>query len=406
MQNFESRGMEFALLILGTIQWRAIETMRIAQIAPLYERVPPLYYGGTERIVSYLTEELINQGHELTLFASGDSITNAHLIAPCRRSLRLDSACKDRLAYHLLELEQVFQNAASFDILHFHVDYWHYPLSRRIDIPHVTTLHGRLDLPDLIPVYREFVDVPVISISDSQRAPLPSINWQATVYHGIPQDLYDFKKDQGSYLAFVGRISREKRVDRAIEIAKLAGMKLKIAAKVDAVDRHYMDGEIRPLLDHPLIEFVGEIGEKQKADFLGNAYALLFPIDWVEPFGLVMIEAMACGTPVIAFRRGSVPEIVDDGVTGFIVETIDDSLRALDKVEHFDRSRCRSVFEKRYSAVRMATDYVKVYERLIKTKVRPRPKRVAEAARLHRPSFGAPVNGEAGHAGTLQSKSR
>jgi glycosyltransferase involved in cell wall biosynthesis len=380
--------------------------MKIAQVAPLYERVPPLYYGGTERIVSYLTEELINQGHELTLFASGDSITKARLIAPCKQSLRLDSQCEDRLAYHFLQLEQVFQNAASFDVLHFHVDYLHYPFSRRIKVPHVTTLHGRLDLPELAPLYREFADVPVISISDSQRDSLPWINWQGTVYHGIPQNLYKFSKNQGSYLAFVGRISPEKRVDRAIEIAKLAGMKLKIAAKVDTADRDYMDSEIRPLLDHPLIEFVGEIGEKQKADFLGNAYALLFPIDWVEPFGLVMIEAMACGTPVIAFRRGSVPEIVDDGGTGFIVETIDDSLRALDKIEHFDRSQCRSVFEKRYSAVRMAADYVKIYERLIKTKVRPRPKRVAEAARFHRPSFGAPVNGEAGHVGTLQSKSR
>ncbi|HJU63574.1 MAG TPA: glycosyltransferase family 4 protein [Candidatus Binatia bacterium] len=380
--------------------------MRIAQIAPLYERVPPLYYGGTERIVSYLTEELINQGHELTLFASGDSTTKARLIAPCKRSLRLDAAREDPLVYHLLQLEQVFQNAASFDILHFHVDYWHYPFSRRVEVPQVTTLHGRLDLPDLVPLYREFADVPVISISDSQRASLPWINWQGTVYHGIPQDSYTFNKNQGSYLAFVGRISREKRVDRAIEIAKLAGMKLKIAAKVDAADRHYMDTEIRPLLDHPLIEFLGEIGEKQKADFLGNAYALLFPIDWVEPFGLVMIEAMACGTPVIAFRRGSVPEIIDDEVTGFIVESIEDSLRALEKVEHFDRSRCRSWFEKRYSAARMAADYVKIYERLIKTKVRARPKRPAEAARIHRPSLGTPVNGEAGHAGTLQSKPR
>ena len=380
--------------------------MRIAQVAPLYERVPPLYYGGTERIVSYLTEELINQGHELTLFASGDSVTKARLLAPCKRSLRLDSECEDRLAHHFLLLEQVFQNAASFDILHFHIDYLHYPFTRRVQVPHVTTLHGRLDLPDLVPLYREFADVPVVSISNSQRAPLPWIDWQGTVHHGIPPDLYDFKKSQGGYLAFLGRISLEKRVDRAIEIAKLAKMKLKIAAKVDAVDRRYMDTEIRPLLDHPLVEFIGEIGEKEKAEFLGNAYALLFPIDWAEPFGIVMIEAMACGTPVVGFRRGSVPEVIDHGVTGFIVESIDESLRALDKIEHFDRSRCRRVFEKRFSAARMAADYVKIYERLLETKVRIRPKRLAETVKMRRAALSIASNGEAGHAATLQAKPR
>jgi glycosyltransferase involved in cell wall biosynthesis len=380
--------------------------MRMAQVAPLYERVPPLYYGGTERIVSYLTEELINQGHELTLFASGDSVTKARLRASCKRSLRLDSECADRLAHHCLQLEQVFKNAAAFDILHFHIDYLHYPFCRRLEVPHVTTLHGRLDLPDLIPLYREFADMPVVSISDSQRAPLPWINWQGTVHHGVPLDLYECKQSQGDYLAFVGRISPEKRVDRAIEIAKRAKMKLKIAAKVDAVDRHYMDTQIRPLLDHPLVEFIGEIGEREKGEFLSNAYALLFPIDWVEPFGLVMIEAMACGTPVVAFRRGSVPEVLDDNITGFIVESIDDSLRALDKIEHFDRSRCRSVFEKRFSATRMAADYLKIYERLIETKVRARPKRLAGAAKIRRVGFSAPRNGEAGHAETLQNKPR
>jgi glycosyltransferase involved in cell wall biosynthesis len=231
--------------------------MRIAQVAPLYERVPPLYYGGTERIVSYLTEELINQGHELTLFASGDSITQAKIVSPCEQSLRLNSSCADRLAYHFLQLEQVSRNAAAFDVIHFHIDYLHYPLSRKIEAPHVTTLHGRLDLPDLVPLYREFADVPVVSISSSQRLPLPWINWQGTVHHGIPLDLYEYKKDHGDYLAFLGRISPEKRVDRAIEIAKRAHMKLKIAAKVDAVDRCYMETEIRPLLDHPLIEFIG-----------------------------------------------------------------------------------------------------------------------------------------------------
>jgi glycosyltransferase involved in cell wall biosynthesis len=380
--------------------------MRIAQVAPLYERVPPLYYGGTERIVSYLTEELVKQGHELTLFASGDSLTKARLLAPCERSLRLDPACQDRLAYHLLQLEQVFQNAASFDVVHFHIDYLHYPFSRRFETPHVSTLHGRLDLLDLVPLYREFTDVPVVSISNSQKTPLPWINWRGTVHHGLPLDLYAYQKNQGSYLAFVGRISPEKRVDRAIEIAKLAKMKLKIAAKVDAIDRCYMDKEIRPLLDDPLVEFIGEIGEKEKAELLGNAYALLFPIDWVEPFGLVMIEAMACGTPVVAFRRGSVPEIIDDQITGFIVESIDDSLRALKKVEHFDRSRCRKVFEKRFCAERMASDYMKIYERLIETKVRTRSKRLNEVAGMRRVGVSASSNGEAGHAGTLQSKPR
>jgi glycosyltransferase involved in cell wall biosynthesis len=347
--------------------------MRIAQVAPLYERVPPRYYGGTERIVSYLSEELINQGHEVTLFASGDSLTRGQLIAPCQRSLRLDSDCDIPLVYHLLQLDQVFQNAASFDIIHFHIDNLHFPFLRSLGRPHVTTLHGRLDLPDLVPLYEQFNNVPVVSISNSQRRPLPSINWQGTVYHGIPSDLYDLKSSHGTYLAFLGRISPEKRVDRAIEIAKRANIKLKIAAKVDAVDRCYMETKIRPLLDDPLIEFIGEIGENEKRQFLGNAYALLFPIDWVEPFGLVMIEAMACGTPTIAFRRGSVPEIIDPGVTGFIVETIEESLNALEQILRFDRACCRKVFEERFSASRMATDYLRTYQRLIDRKRRSRP---------------------------------
>lgn len=373
--------------------------MRIAQVAPLYERVPPRYYGGTERIVAYLTEELIKQGHQLTLFASGDSLTRGHLISPCIHSLRLDSRCEDRLAYHFLQLEQVFQNAAAFDIIHFHIAYLHYPLSRRIGVPHLTTLHGRLDLPDLIPLYREFSDVPVTSISNSQRTPLPWINWQGTVYHGIPTDLYKFKKSSGDYLVFLGRVSPEKRVDRAIEIAKLAKMKLKIAAKLDTSDRPYMDAAIRPLLDHPLVEFIGEIGDQEKADLLGNAYALLFPIDWVEPFGLVMIEAMACGTPVVAFRRGSVPEIIDDGVTGFIVNDIEGSLQALDQINDFDRERCRKVFEERFSTARMVKDYVKVYDRLLEARGRIKP-RIREVAK--RSSLAPHANGETGHADSLQ----
>ena len=375
--------------------------MRIAQVAPLYERVPPRYYGGTERIVSYLTEELIKQGHQLTLFASGDSHTRGDLIAPCVRSLRLDSRCEDRLAYHLLQLEQVFQNAAAFDIIHFHIDYLHYPLSRRIAVPHLTTLHGRLDLPDLIPLYREFSDVPVTSISNSQRDPLPWINWQGTVYHGIPTDLYKFKKSPGNYLVFLGRISPEKRVDRAIEIAKLARMKLKIAAKVDMNDRQYMDAAIRPLLDHPLVEFIGEIGDQEKAELLGNAYALLFPIDWVEPFGLVMIEAMACGTPVVALRRGSVPEIIDDGVTGFVVNDIEGSLQALEQVNDLDRELCRKVFEERFSAARMVKDYVKIYDSLLEATRRTKPRRIREVGK--RSNLASHANGETGHADSLPS---
>jgi glycosyltransferase involved in cell wall biosynthesis len=340
--------------------------MRIAQVAPLYERVPPIYYGGTERIVSYLTEELIEQGHDLTLFASGDSLTGARLVSPCARSLRLDPDCIDPLAHFCLMLEMVFEQAGSFDMIHYHIDYLHFPFSKRNLTPHVTTLHGRLDLPDLVPLYRRFAKMPVISISDTQRAPLPCINWQGTVHHGIPTSLYALHRNEGSYLAFLGRISPEKRVDRAIEIAKLAKMKLKIAAKVDRVDSKYMEKKIKPLLDHPLVEFIGEIGEEQKEDFLGNAYALLFPIDWCEPFGLVMIESMACGTPIIAYNQGSVPEVVDEGRTGFIVNGVEESVRALEKVRSLDRLRCRRIFEERFSATRMANDYVKIYEKLLR----------------------------------------
>jgi len=274
--------------------------MRIAQVAPLFESVPPKYYGGTERVVSYLTEELVCQGHEVTLFASGDSVTKAHLVAACRRSLRLDKHCIDQLSHQVLMLEHVFQRAAEFDIVHFHVDYLHFPLSRREQLTHVTTLHGQLDIPDLVPLYHEFRDMPVVSISNCQREPLPWANWQATIYHGVPADTYQFRAEPGSYLAFLGRISPEKRVDRAIKIARQVQIPLKIAAKVDRVDKDYFEAVVEPLLRDSLIEFVGEIGDGEKDEFLGHAYALLFPIDWPEPFGLAMIEAMACGTPVIA----------------------------------------------------------------------------------------------------------
>ena len=339
--------------------------MRIAQVAPLYESVPPKYYGGTERVVSYLTEELVRQGHEVTLFASGDSETNARLVAGCPRSLRLDEHCNNQLTHHLVMLERVFARAADFDIIHFHVDYTHFPLSRREPITQVTTLHGRLDIPDLVPLYREFRDMPLISISNGQRKPLAWANWQGTIHHGLPAHNYRFRAQPGSYLAFLGRISPEKRVDRAIDIATQAGMPLKIAAKIDPVDKDYFDLAIAPLLRNPLVEFVGEIGEQEKDEFLGNAYGLLFPIDWPEPFGLVMIEAMACGTPVIAYRGGAVPEIMEHGRTGFVVEAMEDAVEAVRRVPQLSRERCREVFEKRFTATRMASDYVHVFKRLI-----------------------------------------
>jgi glycosyltransferase involved in cell wall biosynthesis len=322
-------------------------------------------YGGSERIVSYLTDELVHQGHDVTLFASGDSVTEAHLVAVRQRSLRLDEHCVDQLAHHLVMLEQVMQRAAEFDVIHFHVDYLHFPLSRRMHTPHVTTLHGRLDLPDLIPLYDEFSDIPVVSISDSQREPLPHANWVATIHHGLPHDAYRLHAEPGAYLAFLGRISPEKRVDRAIEIARKLDIPIKIAAKVDRVDREYFKTRIEPMLDDSLVEYVGEIGEVEKGAFLGRARALLFPIDWPEPFGLVMIEAIACGTPVIAYRRGSVTEVIEHGVTGFIVDGEHDAIAHAARVGELDRRRCRMVFEQRFSAQRMARDYVKVYERLI-----------------------------------------
>jgi glycosyltransferase involved in cell wall biosynthesis len=339
--------------------------MRIAQVAPLYESVPPKHYGGTERVASYLTEELMRQGHEVTLFASGDSVTKARLVATCPRSLRLDPRCRDQMAHHYVMLENVFQRAAEFDIIHFHIDYMHFPLSRREGLIHVTTLHGRLDIPDLVPLYQEFREMPVISISNGQREPLPWANWQATVYHGLPADIYQFRPEPGSYLAFLGRISPEKRVDRAIEIAKKAGMPLKIAAKIDLVDKTYFESVIEPLLQNSLVEFIGEIGDGEKSEFLGNAYALLFPIDWPEPFGLVMIEAMACGTPVIAYRGGAVPEVMEQGHTGFVVDGMDEAVEAVLRVPTLSRRRCREVFEQRFTSARMAHKYVQVFERLL-----------------------------------------
>lgn len=339
--------------------------MRIAQVGPLYESIPPKYYGGTERIVSYLTEELVRQGHEVTLFGSGDSVTGARLIAPCRSALRLDTTCLDQLSHHTLMLEQVFEHIHEFDVLHFHIDYLHFPLCRRHAVPHVTTLHGRLDIADIFPLFREFRDMPVISISNTQRRPLPWLNWQGTVYHGLPENLYRFHPKRGEYLAFLGRISPEKRVDRAIEIALRTRIPLRIAAKVSDKDRDYFEKTIKPLLNDTLVEYIGEIGEGEKNGFLGNARALLFPIDWPEPFGIVMIEAMACGTPVIAYPMGSVPEVMEQGDTGFIVHSVEEAAAAVERCADFNRRRCREIFEQRFTSARMARDYLRVYESLI-----------------------------------------
>lgn len=339
--------------------------MRIAQVAPLYESVPPRGYGGTERVVAYLTDELVRQGHEVTLFASGDSTTSARLVPICPRALRLDAACCLSLPHHFVLLERVIQHAREFDILHFHVDYLHFPVSRRLPVPSVTTLHGRLDIPDLKPLYREFSDVPVVSISDAQRRPLPEAAFCGTVHHGLPRDLHSFSESSEGYFAFIGRISPEKRVDRAIDIAVELGVPLRIAAKVDRVDEEYFHREIEARLDHPLVTLIDEIGDAQKTAFLSNAEALLFPIDWPEPFGLVMIEAMACGTPVVAFRNGSVDEVVDDGVTGFVVEDLPTAIDRAARAREIDRRACREAFERRFTSERMAAAYLELYERIM-----------------------------------------
>jgi glycosyltransferase involved in cell wall biosynthesis len=342
--------------------------MKIAQIAPLAEAVPPQLYGGTERIVSYLTEELVRQGHEVTVFATGDSHTSAELVPCCPKALRLDPSVRDPIPHILLMLEEVRRRADEFDILHFHIDLLHFPVFRDIAARTVTTLHGRLDLRDLHPLYRKLPEFPLVSISNDQRRPMPPVNWVGTVHHGVPPDPLRFTASpREGYLAFLGRISPEKRPDRAIAIARSAGLSLRIAAKVDTADREYFEHRIKPLLDDPLVEFIGEIGEAQKSDFLGNARALLFPIDWPEPFGLVMIEALACGTPVIAFPRGAVPEVIEPGVTGFIVGTIEEAVQAVRRVHDLDRFAIRRRFEQRFSVTRMACDYVDIYQRLART---------------------------------------
>jgi len=345
--------------------------MRIAQVSSLMEAVPPKLYGGTERIVSFLTEELVRMGHDVTLFASGDSVTSAKLEACWPQAMRLDADAKDYLAPHIIMVEQIARRAHEFDVIHLHIDYLSYPILDRMNTPFVTTLHGRLDLPVLPPLYSMFPHVPVVSISDSQRTPLPEANFIGTIYHGLPTELLSEGPGDKGYLAFIGRISPEKGPDAAIRIAGAAGWKIKIAAKIDNADKAYFEEHIRHLFDLPHVEYIGEINDDRKSEFLGNAAGLLFPIAWCEPFGLAMIEAMACGTPVIAMRNGSVPEVVDDGITGFIVESEAEAVAAVGKLSSLDRGLVRRTFETRFSARRMAEDYVDIYQELIADR-RPR----------------------------------
>jgi glycosyltransferase involved in cell wall biosynthesis len=338
--------------------------MRIAQIAPLAEAVPPKLYGGTERIVSYLTEELVALGHDVTLFASGDSRTAAQLEPIVPRALRLDASVRDIIAPNVLMLGRLQERLSDFDIVHFHIDHMHLPMMRGRGTPFVTTLHGRLDLPEIAPVFRAWPEAPFVSISDAQRRPLPFANWAGTVHHGLPPQLLPFSPRPQGYLAFLGRISPEKGPEVAIRIARTAGMPLRIAAKVDDADRTYFESVVRPMLNEPGIDFVGEIDEAEKAAFLGGAAALLFPIQWPEPFGLVMIEAMACGTPVLAFNRGSVMEVLEDGVSGFVVEEETGALAALHRLGSIDRAAVRRAFDERFTARRMAEDYLALYRRL------------------------------------------
>ncbi len=342
--------------------------MKIAQVAPLIESVPPRLYGGTERIVSYLTEELVGLGHEVTLFASGDSITSAELAPCCPRALRLDPTVRDIIPHFMLMIDKVRERAEEFDVIHFHIDLFHFPLFRSLAAQTLTTLHGRQDLGDLKPFYYRFGEMPLVSISHNQRKPLPHANFVATVHHGIPSGLHRPSFEQGRYLAFLGRISPEKRPDRAIRIARAAGVPLKIAAKVDKVDEDYFRNAILPLIDGQAAEFIGEINEHEKTKFLGDAAALLFPVDWPEPFGLVMIEAMACGTPVLAFRCGSIPEVIEDGVTGKVIDSEDEAIAALPAILSYDRRAVRQRFEERFTAARMAKEYVGIYRQLMETR--------------------------------------
>jgi glycosyltransferase involved in cell wall biosynthesis len=359
---------------------REDDSMHIAQVAPLTEAIPPKLYGGTERVVSWLTEELIALGHEVTLFASGDSVTSARLEAAWPRALRLDGSVRDPNALHMMMLEQVHRRAGDFDVLHCHLDYYPFSLFSRQATPFVSTLHGRLDLPEHQPVFDTFSTIPVVSISNAQRRPLPQANWVRTVYHGLPDRLLEPKPVKPSYFAFLGRIAPEKGIDRAIRIAQHCGMPLKIAAKVDRADREYFDEKIHPQIKAASnVEFIGEISDREKSDFLSGALVLLVPIDWPEPFGLVMIEAMACGTPVIAYNRGSAPEVIDEGISGFIVEDEAGAIGAVDRLGHLSREKIRKQFEKRFTARRMAQDYLAVY-RSLASSLAPQLRLVADDA--------------------------
>jgi len=338
--------------------------LKIAQIAPLFESVPPKLYGGTERVVAYLTDELTHLGHDVTLFASGDSVTKAKLVGVTPAALRLGN-CIDQWAGHILQLQEVMDRAHEFDIVHFHTDYMHFPLTRLSGLKTLTTLHGRLDIPELKPLYQKFSDMPVVSISHAQRRPLYMANWVGNVYHGLPVDLYKQGPGKGDYVVFLGRFSPEKRADRAIEIARLANVRIKIAAKVDKADERYFEKEIRHLLDQPHVEYLGEVGEAEKKQLLADAKALLFPIDWPEPFGMVMLEAMASGTPVIAFNHGSVPEVIDHGKTGFIVDSVKKAAEALANIHLINRDDCREAFETRFSATVMTQNYIRLYEKAV-----------------------------------------
>ncbi|MBI2953648.1 MAG: glycosyltransferase family 4 protein [Chloroflexi bacterium] len=360
--------------------------MRIAQLAPLFESVPPKLYGGTERVVSYLTDELVRRGHEVTLFASGDSVTLAKLVSLCPTSIRTNPTILDPYVHLIGQIGLAFDNAGEFDLIHSHVDYFTYPLLRYTNTPTVTTLHGRLDLPELQSVYSVYPEVNLISISNSQRLPLANAHWLATVYNGVPMEDFRLQTRPGDYLAFLGRIAPEKQVDVAIDVAKRVGMKLKIAAKVDKVDREYFEAVIKPKLDDPLIEHIGEIDQKAKSDFLGGAYALIFPINWPEPFGLAMTEAMACGTPVVAMRRGSVPEVVKHGKTGFICDTVDDILDSLKKIDTIDRRDCRQHVEERFSVRAMVDAYEAAYRKLLASPLTASPLSIDGGTRIgHNP---------------------
>ena len=355
--------------------------MKIAQVGSLIESIPPKLYGGAERVASYLTEEFVRQGHDVTLFASEKSTTAAKLVPCCKEPLRSDPRVKDIVPYYMIMLDKVRRMAPEFDIIHVHFDQFHFPVLSQYAHRTLTTLHGRQDLPDLRQLYAAFPQMPLVSISDAQRTPIPNANFAATIHHGLPLDLFKLNlAPRGEYLSFLGRISPEKGIDRAIAIARAVNLPLKIAAKVDRLDRNYFHDHIAPLLDPPRVDFIGEIDEKAKAALLGDSLALLFPIDWPEPFGLVMIEAMACGTPVIAFDKGAAREVVDDGVTGQVVDTADEAVRALPQILALDRAKVRRQFEKRFSAFRMAADYLRVYRGLLRSESHPSPDHLVPAS--------------------------